>query len=276
MPLDFDPGPDLDAKLTSVEAEVQYVAQPTAPLFSYTYDPPEGRPLSNAVGETVRVRIRDARPIRDRLMLDMEGFAFARHRSAVRDFHDDAEVGVAGHDEVARLVQAATGAGRVVVFDHTFRSRRPGAARGPATRVHNDYTEESGPQRVRDLMGGEAEALLQKRFAFINVWRPVSHPAVDWPLAVCDARSTAQEDFIPTELIYPDRRGEVYAAVHTPAHRWFYFPAMQLDEAVLIKCYDSSPDVARFTLHTGFADPTTPPDAPLRESMEFRAIAFFD
>ena len=267
----------------SVRAELQYVQPPADRLFSYTYEPPPGRPLSNAVSDPVKVAIKDARPIRAALTLDHEGFTLVRHRSAVADFHDDAQVATTGHAEAARIVEAATGASRVVVFDHTWRRRStgkadqaPAGARPQATRVHNDYTEASGPQRVRDLMGDEAQALLQKRFAFINVWRPIIHPANDWPLAVCDARSVEPEQLAATELIYPDRSGEVFAAIHNPAHRWFYFPDMQLDEVMLIKCYDSRRDVARFTLHTAFADPKTPADAPPRESMEFRTIAFFD
>jgi hypothetical protein len=32
---------------------------------------------------------------------------------------------------------------------------------------------------------------------------------------------------------------------------------------------------ARFSAHTGFGDPTSPPDAPPRESFEVRALVFF-
>jgi hypothetical protein len=282
MPLDVDPGEVAFSGLRSVEGELGYVAPPAEPLFSYTYPPPAG-PSSNGVNAPAKMRIADARPVISGFSLDVEGFELVRHRSDVRDFHDDAEVSTTGHDEAARIVAAATGASRVIVFDHTFRRRTPGAedrvpgaGRQPALRVHNDYTEVSGPQRVRDLMGDEAEALLEKRFAIINVWRPVSHPAIDWPLAMCDARSVAPEDLKAVSLIYQDRTGEVLAAVHNPAHRWFYVPDMLLDEALLLKCYDSRRDVARFPLHVAFADPTTPPDAPPRESMEFRTIAFFD
>jgi len=77
------------------------------------------------------------------------------------------------------------------------------------------------------------------------------------------------------DLVYADRRGEIYTATFNPRHRWLYVPDMQVDEALLIKCYDSSSDVARFTLHTAFEDPTSPPDAPWRESIEYRTIAFF-
>jgi hypothetical protein len=221
-----------------------------------------------------RVRIRDARRIFP--TLDVEGFALMRQHSLVRNLWDNEEVYSLGRREAARLVAKATGAARVHVFDHTQRRRAADAVRQPSTRVHVDYTEASAPQRVRDLLGDEAEALLAKRFAFINVWRPVSHPASDWPLALCDARSVAAGDLVAADIIYPDRRGEIYNMTYARQHRWWYVPDMALDEVLLIKCYDSRSDVARFTPHTAFESQLTPPDAPPRESIEFRTIAFFD
>jgi len=47
------------------------------------------------------------------------------------------------------------------------------------------------------------------------------------------------------------------------------------DEAVLIKVYDSAEDVARFSAHTAFEDPTTPDHAPARESIEARTLVIF-
>ena len=106
------------------------------------------------------------------------------------------------------------------------------------TSVHNDYTVKSGPQRVRDLMGEEAEELLRHRFEIVNVWRPIRGPLRDAPLAVCDATSVAFADFVPFDLVYRNRIGETYRVRDKPAHRWFYVPEMRADEAVLIKCYD--------------------------------------
>jgi hypothetical protein len=142
-------------------------------------------------------------------------------------------------------------------------------------RVHNDYTEASGPQRVRDLMGAEADALLAHRFAFLNVWRPIRGPLLDQPLALCDAASAAPSDFVRSEQRYEGRTGEIYVMRWSPRHRWLYAPAMQEDEALVFKCYDSARATARFVAHTAFDDPTTPADAPPRESIEMRTIAFF-
>ena len=222
------------------------------------------------------VFIRDARPYSDHLKLDGHGFKLVSHVSEVRDFDSEEEVLAVGRDEAADLVAAATGAAHVFVFDHTRRRRAPDALRQPSTRVHVDYTADSAPQRVRDFFGVGAEALLKKRVAFINVWRPIRWAAEDWPLALCYANSVSESDLVAADIVYPDRRGEIYNLRYNPAQRWSYFPNMQLDEALLIKCYDSRTDVARFTPHTAFADPNTPADAPPRQSIEFRTIAFFD
>jgi len=97
-----------------------------------------------------------------------------------------------------------------------------------------------------------------------------------WPLALADAGSIAPADVIPADLIYADRTGEILYGIYNPNHRWSYFPRMERHEAALIKCFDSLKDGrARFSLHTAFEDPTTAPDAPPRESIEIRTLAFF-
>ena len=168
------------------------------------------------------------------------------------------------------------------MFDHTIRAADRGVERGhraPVRSVHNDYTEKSGPQRVRDLLPpDEAEARLKKRFVEINVWRNISHDPVEMsPLGFVDAESIAPRDLAVCDLIYADRTGEIYIGVYNADHRWYYFPRMTREEAVLIKCYDSMKDGrARFSLHSAFDDPTSPANPKPRESIETRTFAFFD
>ena len=152
--------------------------------------------------------------------------------------------------------------------------RSAGTPRQPVTAVHNDYTINSGPQRVRDLMGEEADELLSHRFEIVNVWRPIRGPLRDAPLAVCDATTVDFTDFVASDLVYRDRTGEIYRVKYNPAHRWFYVPEMRADEALLIKCYDSALDKARFTAHSAFEDPTAPADMLPRESIELRTLVF--
>ncbi len=106
------------------------------------------------------------------------------------------------------------------------------------SRVHNDYTEWSGPQRVRDVMGDEAEALLQGRFAIIQVWRPINHPVESHPLAICDAQTVKPESLVINERRYPDRVGQTYAITYDPDQRWYWFPRMRPDEALVFKVYE--------------------------------------
>jgi len=246
-----------------------------------TYDPPPGVPRSNQVPEAHTMAIHDLRPIAGRLSLDHEGIGLVEARTAQRDFYDEDEVKRVYYPECIDLVLRATGGYRAQMFDHTIRrrawggtDRAPGVPRQPVTRVHNDYTVTSGPQRVRDLMNGEAEELLKHRFQIINLWRPIRGPLVDAPLALADASSVAFADFIASDLVYRDRKGETYNVRYNPAHRWFYAPEMRETEAILIKSYDSREGAARFAPHTSFEDPTAPADILPRESIEVRMLVF--
>ena len=262
-----------------VNAAMTYLAD-TA-VKPVTYNPPLGAGEPRRIGNYGRfeVRIRDARPIAGRLDLDREGFTLRHHDTAVRDFYDERQVRDIYYGEVERLLKAVTGAKDIVVFDHTLRVAERAVSRGmraPVQLVHNDYTEKSGPQRVRDLLGAAAPDKLARRFAEYNVWRPIAGPVRSMPLALVDAASIAPGDLMTADLVYEDRTGEIYHGVYNPAHRWFYFPEMTRDEAVLIKCYDSMTDGrARFSLHSAFDDPASPADAPPRESIEVRSLAFF-
>src|SRR5207248_7260942 len=120
------------------------------------------------------------------------------------------------YPEMEALVKAESGAPRVEVFDHTLRTaddelRETHKIREVVRRVHNDYTEWSGPQRVRDLLPQEADDLLSRRFAIVQVWRPIRHPVESFPLAICDARSISPKDFVISERRYPGRIGQTYA-----------------------------------------------------------------
>ena len=270
-------------RLPHVEAVLNYIAPSAEKPWSYTFDPPAGVERISAKYESHTLAIRDLRPAAADLSLDEEGFLLALHRSAVRDFYDDKEVRTTYYPEIAELVTRHSGAARVLVFDHTIRrriegaeDRTAGAPRQPVPRVHNDYTVSSGPQRVRDVCGEEADELLRRRFSIINVWRPIRGPLEDSPLAICDARSIALEDFVATDLIYRDRTGEIYNVRFSPSHRWFYAPRMSRDEVLVFRCYDSATDGrARFVAHTAFEDPMTPQVVIPRESIEVRALAFY-
>ncbi len=260
-----------------VDATLTYLAEMAEPPVYYLYEPPPGTPWRNTKGDRRRVEIRDARGLVPAPSLDEAGFALTRLETAA-DLSDAGAIRRTYYGEVERLVATVSGAARVIAFDHNLRSAAPaagGAMQNPVRYAHNDYTDDSGPQRVRDLLPAQADVLLRRRFAVINVWKPLRGPVLDTPLAVCDARTIRPPDLVPTELRYRDRTGEVYSLRFNTAHRWFYFSHMQASEALLLKCFDSDTGRARFTAHSAFDDPGAPADAPPRESIEVRTLAFF-
>jgi hypothetical protein len=268
------------AGLNSIVAPLNFLAPMAEKPVAYNYEPPPGTPVRTGRNTEHQVTIRDARPMIDRLSLDREGFVLLHHQTAVTNFYDEEQIKSVYYPECERVMQEATGAVRVVAFDHIVRnaamSAKDKTIKIPAKRVHNDYTEWSAPQRVRDLMGDEAEELLKHRFAINNLWRPIRGPVLESPLTLCDAQSLSEENLIASDLKYPDRTGETYAITYNRNQRYYYFPKMQADEAVLIRCYDSAQrGAARFSAHTGFDDPTSPPAAPPRESLEVRMLVFF-
>ena len=234
---------------------------------------------------------------------------FMNHERVVKEYYPQCEA----------LVRDASGARLVAAFDHNVRSaagkqsqqRIEGGqqVQGPAHLVHGDYTLTSTPDRLRQLTRppssndtlrsvlSEGETLLNEaeidaaiadgRFGIINVWRNIADtPVAVNPLALCDATCVRPEDLVVFEIHYAERIGENYFAKHSEGHRWYYYPAMTGDEALLIKQWDSAGRMARtrgaetdpddgsepctFSFHSAFEDPTTPADAPDRWSIEVR------
>jgi hypothetical protein len=270
------------AALPSVHTQLRHLVHDGTKPRILVGKPGAGESGRLAAYAEFEIDVHDARAVADRLSLDREGLALLPHRTTVSDFYDEAQVTGIYYPEMVTLLQAATGAEEVVVFDHTRRADgRVGTEKGvrpPVRNVHNDYTEKSGPQRVRDLLpADEAEKWLSgRRFAFINVWRPINGTVETAPLAVADATSVPYEDFIAADLVYGDRTGEIFDVVHRPEHRWYYVSAQRQDEVMLLKCYDSRRGgTARFTAHTAFDDPTSPPGARPRESIEIRTMVLY-
>ncbi|MGI9331804.1 MAG: CmcJ/NvfI family oxidoreductase, partial [Gammaproteobacteria bacterium] len=193
---------------------------------------------------------------------------FFNHEQLVRKYYP----------QCAEIVRAAIGVRIAAAFDHNIRSasgkqskrRIEGGqqVQGPAHVVHGDYTLTSAVQRLRDLTRpptgndtlrsvlGDGASLLNQtevehavaagRFAIINVWRNIAHePVATYPLALCDASSVRPEDLVVFEIHYPDRIGENYFARHSNLHRWYFYPALTRDEALLIKQWDSAGELAR-------------------------------
>jgi hypothetical protein len=272
---------DAEAMPDAIEATLNYIVDDGTKVFTETAAPGATDVRTGGKPDPRRVTIRNGRRYAGDFTLEHNGFHFIPHDTGVRDFFDDAEVRSTYYAEMEALVKRESGASRVVVFDHTLRTaddaaREAHKIREVVSRVHNDYTEWSGPQRVRDLLPQEADDLLRRRFAIIQVWRPIRHPVETFPLGICDARSLSSDNLVVSERRYPNRVGQTYAITFNPEHAWYWFPRMRRDEALVFKVYDSLADGrARWTAHTAFQDPTSPPNARPRESIEIRTLAFF-
>ncbi|KAG1834701.1 hypothetical protein EV424DRAFT_518508 [Suillus variegatus] len=247
---------------------------------------PSGKPVHNWIEDPHEVQIEDVRGKEELYKLDNAGFQYGREAPKHTSFLNDDEIEREYYPESIDLMKRVTGATKIVIFDHTVRRRLPGETdsgpekRQPVPRAHVDQTPAASVARVhRHLPPTEVPSLLSKRFQIINLWRPISHAAVDWPLALCDFRSVDfKKDLLPVALIYPDREGETFGAKYNPNHQWKYLKAMTPEEFVLIKCSESIEDgsVARLGPHTAFQDPNTPEGALPRESIELRALVFYD
>ncbi len=274
-----------------IEVPILYMVDTgVAPVFRQT-DTPADRGNIEGTREPHPMTIRNARLLPNDFSLDVEGFAFTGHVTRVADFFDDSQLTSVYTREVESLIAGLTGAAEVVVYDHTRRSsdgahREQHNWRNPVPLPHSDYTDRSAAQRLRDVFPDDADDRLNRRFAIINVWRSMTGPIEQWPVAVCDARSVNDDLMHQIVRSAPhraepsfeyNRASETRHASYDANHRWYYFPRMTRNEALLFKNYDTLQDgTARYALHSAFEDPTSPPEPSARESIESRAFVFFD
>ncbi|KAG8766042.1 hypothetical protein FRC12_007113 [Ceratobasidium sp. 428] len=271
-----------------VDTRINYFTPPADGAKPYQWIDSGVEPRRNWTPAEFSVKAENVRGHEQEFTLDTSGFQFHHAPSVEKLFEDDATIKDVYYEDSIKRIKEFTGASRVVIFDHTIRRPRPEGTpdtpenRAPVKIAHVDQTPESAERRVKmHLPSEDVPALLAKRFQIINLWRPIGNPAWELPLALCDFRSvnskTEGGDFVPTTLKYKDRDGETLSVRHSDAHDWKYLAGMSPDEIVLIKCFDSKLDgtVATFTPHTAIDVPTTP-GVPKRQSIEIRALVFYD
>ena len=274
---------ELDAKAPqTIEPVVNYILNDGTKLINEVNVPGSMQASkNNGTPDPHKVVMHNGRPHLNEFKLDVDGFRFVNHETKMQNFFDEDEIKRVYYPEMIELIKAESGAKRVVAFDHTLRTaddaqREKQKIREVVRRAHNDYTEWSAPKRLKEILPDEADELLKGRFAIIQVWRPIRYPVETHPLAIADARSVSFDDFVVSERRSPGRVGQTYVVTYNPKHKWFWFPRQARNEALVFKVYDSAKDGrARWTAHTAFDDPTTPPNARPRESIEIRTLAFF-
>ncbi|PVH78154.1 hypothetical protein DL98DRAFT_422606 [Cadophora sp. DSE1049] len=132
-------------------------------------------------------------------------------------------------------------------------------------------------------------------FSHSSIWRPITTPHQDSPLALCDYRSlNPDKDLVSADIIFPHYRDEAYEVLYNPNQRWFYKKGMEWDDVILFKLGDSKADEAQrkdrlvpleFRIdhmrlsadssvcpHSAFMDPSVPTGTPARRSIEIRAM----
>ncbi|EIW53936.1 uncharacterized protein TRAVEDRAFT_51674 [Trametes versicolor FP-101664 SS1] len=252
------------------------------PPYQYALqEPPPGTKRTNVTFETHPVVVHDARGREDELTLDTTGFQFLVSPSTEKAFDNDERIKFQYYPEVEALLKKVTGAKRVFIFNHIVRrsiDKEMGMTernRGPVEGVHVDQAYDATVKRVHEHLPEEADRLLQSRVRLINVWRPIANPVAHKPLGVSDWRFLDERDLVPVRLIMRHREGRTFSVRYSPNHRWYYLSSQTPDEVTLIKCYDSEVDGrARLSPHSAFLDPTSPKDAPHRQSIEVRALVF--
>jgi hypothetical protein len=231
------------------------------------------------------VEIEDARHRATPPSLDVEGFRLFQHRSAVEDFRSKSAVERVHVEEIRRLLLGVSGADHVVVTGTGVlrfgeRSLESGAHNNsrPARFVHvdcSDVTATSFYARSRPDNGRSV-----RRSAQYNVWRALTPPPQDVPLAVCDARSVAAEDLIPADAIF-DHEGAVafcFEALllrHRPRQHWVFYSNMRPEEVLVFKTNDTDRSCAHCVPHGAFDNPDCPPGVLPRASLEMRGIAYW-
>jgi hypothetical protein len=231
------------------------------------------------------VPIEDARQRATPPSLDVEGFCLRPHRSVVRDFRDAGEIVRVHVEEIRRLLLQESGADFVRVNETGVlrfgeRSRDSGALNNsrPARFVHVDVSDSTAANFYTRARPDNGRAV--RRSAQYNVWRSLTPPPQDVPLAVCEARSVSPADLIPADAMF-DRDGtivfsfEAWLLRHNPAQRWSYFSGMSRDEALIFKTHDTDPAAAHCVPHGAFDDPGCPADVAPRASIEMRGIAYW-
>jgi hypothetical protein len=225
------------------------------------------------------VDIADARRLADPPSLQREGFEVHRLAMAGSDWTDAAWVEAAYTPKVLELVKRLTGAPHVATSQTTVLLRDTGDPNAPpaADFVHLDFTRGSARPFADQLLDAEARARFG-RVQVYNVWRPITPPPQDVPLALCDQRTVDEARLVEGRAVEPNHpEGVPYLiALPSPAHRWHYLPDLALDEVIVFKGYDSAPDAPMGCLHTAFTPPSPPEGAVPRASVELRVFVFFE
>jgi hypothetical protein len=229
-------------------------------------------------------RVANARNADPAPSLEREGFELVRHVSAIADLRDSSQA--ERHiGEIHELLLEVSRADAVAVTPHgvlRFSERSPDSGRldnsRPARFVHVDVSDATAV--VFAAQANPHPDRRVRRFCQYNVWRALSPPPQDAPLAVCDARSVEPADLVAADAVFdvrdaPEWTFEALVVRGNPRHRWFYFRDMNRDEVLVFKTNDSDRSRSHCVPHVAVDDASCPPDTPARVSIEMRGTAYW-
>ena len=240
------------------------------------------------LGSRENVVVHNARLLDPAPTLDSHGFQLVVAPTKL-DLLDNDVVRDGFYPECRDLLKRVTGCDEVRGGGHEFR---------------NGFGGETGPRGVKPTPNGSGGAYAQgihadmspavedgfrrivpddRHFESINIWRSANSETVRMmPLAVCDMRSVRIDDIVfgdgqNTGNIKQYTKVVDQRLIHGPHQRWYYFPDMTPDEALLFRQYDTRQEILnlRTVFHTAVADPTSPDDAPMRSTIEVRMQAIY-
>jgi hypothetical protein len=294
--------PDMLDQVRTVEARITYLVPGSAVNRRFVAP---GAEVNTGTYAPYSVRVRDGRSIKDQFSLDTHGFVLAEHHSRVIDFFDKAQVDAVYPDEVTAAVKRLTGADRVAPLGWMARTSgdlsrfqrqtigytHKGGVQPPAGEAHVDMTPGRAAAMALDIYQRFfSDGRPYRRFIASSLWRAFSPGPQDWPVAVCEGGSVGPDEGTPNTMFIVDQlpdRAAMLAEIpdedqapaadvftYNPGHRWWYFSNMHRDEVLLFKFYDSDRTRTWRVPHTAFHD-TSFPNPVVRESIEFRTVAYF-
>ena len=206
----------------------------------------------------------------------------------VTDFRDFEQLKNIYVGELEALMRRVTGAKYAVALPNAnvrYSARRTdqaGSLQRPAPLAHVDVTMKTAPGIGNNpIFKCSPEVLKQgQRLVGYNVWRVLSNPPHDIPLAVADQRTVERSDLVLADGVYGkgenEIRSELYFVKHNPRHRWIYFRDMTPNHALIFRAYETNDAGPTPVPHAAFTDPSCPPDVVGRKSVEARVYVVFD
>lgn len=282
--------------LESVQAEITYVVDEMQSIVTFVNRPPDNPPADENLVNRVNLPIYDARPVKDKLSLDKEGFILVDEIPTMKDYRDAESINKIWIPKVQETIKKYTGASHVFSWACNTRMTTVDEklalnSNAPARIAHTDFSPgELGSridnQSVNDLIAKITDSDKPRKWRFINVWQAISEPPQDTPLAFCDSETTKWEDYVIAQgtIHYKNEFSEdksvtieVNWVKNNPNHRWYYFKNMKQGEAIIFSGVDHWGGVIhRRVPHSAFDDKSCPSNAPPRNSIEIRSIAIID